>query len=187
MAFPSAAQVEELITPTVSSYGLDVEEVRATRAGKKSVIAVAVDGDNGPDLDVIEKLSKELSAVLDESEEQGVYTYGASYSLEVSTPGVDHPLTKPRHWRRNRHRLVRFPERDETWRIGALDESESSVVLVRGKNVETMELARAPKAVVEIEFASAPENELVLTRKDYAEVAPEEDRFDAAEKQEDNK
>lgn len=187
MAFPSAAQVEELITPTVSSYGLDVEEVRATRAGKKSVIAVAVDGDNRPDLDVIEKLSKELSAVLDESEEQGLYTYGASYSLEVSTPGVDHPLTKPRHWRRNRHRLVRFPERDETWRIGALDESESSVVLVRGKNVETMELARAPKAVVEIEFASAPENELVLTRKDYAEVAPEEDRFDAAEKQEDNK
>lgn len=187
MAFPSAAQVEELIAPTVSSYGLDVEEVRATRAGKKSVIAVAVDGDNRPDLDVIEKLSKELSAVLDESEEQGLYTYGASYSLEVSTPGVDHPLTKPRHWRRNRHRLVRFPERDETWRIGALDESESSVVLVRGKNVETMELARAPKAVVEIEFASAPENELVLTRKDYAEVAPEEDRFDAAEKQEDNK
>lgn len=187
MAFPSAAQVEELITATVSSYGLDVEEVRATRAGKKSVIAVAVDGDNRPDLDVIEKLSKELSAVLDESEEQGLYTYGASYSLEVSTPGVDHPLTKPRHWRRNRHRLVRFPERDETWRIGALDESESSVVLVRGKNVETMELARAPKAVVEIEFASAPENELVLTRKDYAEVAPEEDRFDAAEKQEDNK
>lgn len=187
MAFPSAAQVEELITPTVSSYGLDVEEVRATRAGKKSVIAVAVDGNNRPDLDVIEKLSKELSAVLDESEEQGLYTYGASYSLEVSTPGVDHPLTKPRHWRRNRHRLVRFPERDETWRIGALDESESSVVLVRGKNVETMELARAPKAVVEIEFASAPENELVLTRKDYAEVAPEEDRFDAAEKQEDNK
>lgn len=187
MAFPSAAQVEELITPSVSSYGLDVEEVRATRAGKKSVIAVAVDGDNRPDLDVIEKLSKELSAVLDESEEQGLYTYGASYSLEVSTPGVDHPLTKPRHWRRNRHRLVRFPERDETWRIGALDESESSVVLVRGKNVETMELARAPKAVVEIEFASAPENELVLTRKDYAEVAPEEDRFDAAEKQEDNK
>lgn len=187
MAFPSAVQVEELITPTVSSYGLDVEEVRATRAGKKSVIAVAVDGDNRPDLDVIEKLSKELSAVLDESEEQGLYTYGASYSLEVSTPGVDHPLTKPRHWRRNRHRLVRFPERDETWRIGALDESESSVVLVRGKNVETMELARAPKAVVEIEFASAPENELVLTRKDYAEVAPEEDRFDAAEKQEDNK
>lgn len=187
MAFPSAAQVEELITPTVSSYGLDVEEVRATRAGKKSVIAVAVDGDNRPDLDVIEKLSKELSAVLDESEEQGLYTYGASYSLEVSTPGVDHPLTKPRHWRRNRHRLVRFPERDETWRIGALDESESSVVLVRGKSVETMELARAPKAVVEIEFASAPENELVLTRKDYAEVAPEKDRFDAAEKQEDNK
>lgn len=187
MAFPSAAQVEELITPTVSSYGLDVEEVRANRAGKKSVIAVAVDGDNRPDLDVIEKLSKELSAVLDESEEQGLYTYGASYSLEVSTPGVDHPLTKPRHWRRNRHRLVRFPERDETWRIGALDESESSVVLVRGKSVETMELARAPKAVVEIEFASAPENELVLTRKDYAEVAPEEDRFDAAEKQEDNK
>lgn len=187
MAFPSAVQVEELITPTVSSYGLDVEEVRATRAGKKSVIAVAVDGDNRPDLDVIEKLSKELSAVLDESEEQGLYTYGASYSLEVSTPGVDHPLTKPRHWRRNRHRLVRFPERDETWRVGALDESESSVVLVRGKNVEIMELARAPKAVVEIEFASAPENELVLTRKDYAEVAPEEDRFDAAEKQEDNK
>lgn len=187
MAFPSAAQVEELITPTVSSYGLDVEEVRATRAGKKSVIAVAVDGDNRPDLDVIEKLSKELSAVLDESEEQGLYTYGASYSLEVSTPGVDHPLTKPRHWRRHRHRLVRFPERDETWRVGALDESESSVVLVRGKNVEIMELARAPKAVVEIEFASAPENELVLTRKDYAEVAPEEDRFDAAEKQEDNK
>lgn len=187
MAFPSAAQVEELITPTVSSYGLDVEEVRATRAGRKSVIAIAVDGDKRPDLDLIEKLSKDLSAVLDESEADGRYSYGESYSLEVSTPGVDHPLSKPRHWRRNRHRLVRFPERDETWRIGALDDSESSVVLVRGKTVKTMELASAPKAVVEIEFASAPENELVWTHKDYAEVAVEDDRFDAAEKQEDNK
>lgn len=171
----------------MSSYGLDVEEVRATRAGRKSVIAIAVDGDKRPDLDLIEKLSKDLSAVLDESEADGRYSYGESYSLEVSTPGVDHPLSKPRHWRRNRHRLVRFPERDETWRIGALDDSESSVVLVRGKTVKTIELASAPKAVVEIEFASAPENELVWTHKDYAEVAVEDDRFDAAEKQEDNK
>jgi ribosome maturation factor RimP len=98
-------RLTRVLGPVVTAAGLDLESVRVTTAGRRRLLRVVVDGDGGPSLDDIALLSRSLSAELDSS---GVMGEDA-YTLEVSSPGVDRPLTEPRHWRRARGRLVQVP------------------------------------------------------------------------------
>lgn len=84
---------------------MDLEGVRVTSAGRRKLLRVVVDADGGVSLDDIERASRELSAVLDQAAAMGE----APYTLEVSSPGVDRPVTEPRHWRRAAGRLVTAP------------------------------------------------------------------------------
>ena len=97
-----------MLAPVVAAAGLDLESVRVTTAGRRRLLRIVVDADGGPSLDDIALLSQNLSAALDDSDAMG----DAAYTLEVSSPGVDRPLTEPRHWRRARGRLVRVPLAD---------------------------------------------------------------------------
>ena len=92
-----------LIKPVVAAAGLDLESVRVTVAGKRRLLRVIVDSDHGVSLDAAADVSREISVLLDASNALG----DVPYTLEVSSPGVDRPLTEPRHWRRARGRLVR--------------------------------------------------------------------------------
>ena len=94
-----------MLEPAVSALGMDLEGVRVTSAGRRRLLRVIVDADGGVSLDDIEQVSRELSAVLDKAAAMGE----APYTLEVSSPGVDRPLTEPRHWRRAAGRLVTAP------------------------------------------------------------------------------
>ena len=98
-------RLTRVLSPVVSAAGFDLESVRVTTAGRRRVLRVVVDADGGPSLDDIAVLSRSLSAELDSS---GVMGEDA-YTLEVSSPGVDRPLTEARHWRRAQGRLVRVP------------------------------------------------------------------------------
>lgn len=120
MAFPTTAQLLELITPVTEAHGLDVEQVKASPAGKKSVVQIKVDSDDRPSLDALEVVSHDIGEVFDDAEAAGAVNFGAGYNLELSTPGIDLPLTEPRHWRRNRHRIVKI--NGQPGRIGALNE-----------------------------------------------------------------
>src|SRR5215470_4226644 len=91
-----------LIEPVVAAAGMDLESVRMTVAGKRRLLRVVVDSDHGVSLDEAADVSREVSAMLDASNVLGE----VPYTLEVSSPGVDRPLTEPRHWRRARGRLV---------------------------------------------------------------------------------
>lgn len=176
MAFPGEEQLHELISPVTTAYGLDIEGIKVTRAGKKSVVSIKLDADERPTLDDLEPVSKEVGEVLDDSEERGQVSFGAGYTLEVSSPGVDLPLTAPRHWRRNRHRLVEINESGEKtiWRIGAVNQEESHVIVVRSHakklQARDLEISSVPSAVVEIEFNNPPEAELEITGKTYQEA-----------------
>jgi ribosome maturation factor RimP len=97
--------VTKVLEPVVRSAGLDLESVRVAAAGRRRLLRVVVDADGGPSLDDIALLSRSLSEELDGSGVMGE----TAYTLEVSSPGVDRPLTEPRHWRRARGRLVRAP------------------------------------------------------------------------------
>ncbi|MCH6196641.1 ribosome maturation factor RimP [Corynebacterium mastitidis] len=185
MPFPSAEQIIELSRPVVEAHGYPLEGVRINRAGKKSLVAVLVDADS----DTLEAISNELSGVLDAAEEAGECSFGPGYTLEVSTPGVDTPLSAPRHWRRNRHRMVRVRGAEGTeggsegsdgaaeereGRIGALSEDESEVILVRRRDkrlwVERLRLDQELTAVVQIEFAQPPSEQTALTELSFEDA-----------------
>ena len=85
---------------------MDLESVRVGSAGRRRLLRVVVDADGGVALDDIALISRDLSARLDETGAMGE----TAYTLEVSSPGVDRPLTQPRHWRRAVGRLVRVPQ-----------------------------------------------------------------------------
>jgi len=97
--------IERLLEPVVRAAGLDLESVRVGSAGRRRLLRVVVDADGGVELDNIALVSREASARLDDTGAMGE----APYTLEVSSPGVDRPLTQPRHWRRAVGRLVRVP------------------------------------------------------------------------------
>ena len=100
---PVATRVAGLVAPVVEASGYDLEELVVTPAGRRSVVRVVVDRDDGVTLDDVAEVSRAVSTALDEHD--GEFG-GASYVLEVTSPGVDRPLTEPRHWRRNTGRLV---------------------------------------------------------------------------------
>jgi ribosome maturation factor RimP len=100
------ARVRAVIEPVIEQAGYDLEEVNVSRAGRRHVVRVLVDTDGGINLDGVAVVSREISAALDEAEERGGEVLAGDYQLEVGSPGVDRPLTLPRHWRRNRGRLV---------------------------------------------------------------------------------
>lgn len=105
----SAARAREhllgLLGPLVTDAGFDLEDVTVSGAGRRSLIRVTVDADGGIDLDAVAVVSRVVSEAIDADATTEALLAG-SYVLEVSSPGVDRPLTEPRHWRRATGRRV---------------------------------------------------------------------------------
>jgi len=117
---PDTDRIITVAAPVVHALNMDLESVKVTSAGRRRLLRIVVDSDRGLSLDDAALASRELSAKLDASDVMG----DLPYTLEVSSPGVDRPLTQPRHWQRALGRLVRVP----------LPESPSSPV--QGRVVE---------------------------------------------------
>jgi ribosome maturation factor RimP len=96
------ARLTSLIESVLTAMDIDLEAVKVTSAGRRVVLRIVVDADGGVSLDDIAEVSREVSAKLDAKNAMGE----APYTLEVTSPGVDRPLTQPRHWRRATGRLV---------------------------------------------------------------------------------
>src|SRR3954462_3385002 len=109
MAAVSRQRVRDVLDPVVTGAGYDLEDVTVTAAGRRSVVRVIVDRDGGIDLDAVAEISRVVSETLHADDVTGEMPY----TLEVSSPGVDRPLTEPRHWRRAAGRLVRATVRDD--------------------------------------------------------------------------
>lgn len=138
----------ELIDP-LKVMELDVEAVELTPAGKRRVLRVAVDKDGGVTLDDVADATREVSRVLDESDVMGEMPY----TLEVTSRGVDRPLTLPRHWRRNHDRLVKATTSDGTDVTGRITSSDdTSVTLDVDGEQQEIAYADIAKALVQIEF-----------------------------------
>jgi ribosome maturation factor RimP len=100
---PATSRLIGWIEPVVTAAGYDLEELTVTAAGRRSVVRVVVDRDSGITLDDVAEVSRVVSEELDARDDGMGRT---PYVLEVTSPGVDRPLTEPRHWRRNTGRLV---------------------------------------------------------------------------------
>lgn len=131
----SAAQARErllgLIGPVVTAAGYDLEDLTVSSAGRRSLIRLSVDADGGIDLDSVAEVSRVVGDVIDASEADapGGASFAGPYVLEVSSPGIDRPLTEQRHWRRATGRLVRVQAGQQTITGRVLDTSESGVTL----------------------------------------------------------
>jgi len=123
-AVGSPARLRAVVEPVVRDAGYDLEDLKVSRAGRRAVVRVVVDSDHGVNLDAVATVSRAVSRALDEAERSGGELIAGEYTLEVSSPGIDRPLTLPRHWRRNVGRLVkvRAGERQVTGRVISADE-----------------------------------------------------------------
>ena len=140
------------LTGPMDALGLDLEAVDLTSAGKRRVLRVAIDKDGGVTMDDIADATREVSRVLDDTNAMGEQ----AYTLEVSSPGVDRPLTLPRHWRRNTRRLVKVTLAEGepvTGRITASDEDGADLD-VEGTE-RRVAYADVVKAKIQIEFKKA--------------------------------
>lgn len=99
-------RVTDVIAPVTRKAGFDLERVAVSRVGRRHSVRVVVDRDGPLGLDAIAEVSRVVSEALDAAERHGGTVVPGEYVLEVSSPGVDRPLTEPRHWRRNIGRLV---------------------------------------------------------------------------------
>ncbi|QIK66941.1 ribosome maturation factor RimP [Nocardioides sp. HDW12B] len=105
-------RLTEGLTGPLLELGLDLEAVDVTPAGRRRVVRVAIDRDGGVTLDDVAEATKLVSQHLDEGGPLSSVLGEQPYTLEVTSPGVDRPLTLPRHWRRNKGRLVKVTDRD---------------------------------------------------------------------------
>jgi ribosome maturation factor RimP len=150
----SAERLHALASDVVAAHGYDLEDLSVTAAGKRSVVRVLVDKDGGVTLDDVADVSRALGAALDAADEAEPDLLGDTYVLEVSSPGVDRPLTEPRHWRRAVGRLVTASLRDGAPVTGrVLRADESGIAL----DVDGTEQVLAPTDVVsgavQVEFS----------------------------------
>ena len=140
----------ELLAPAVTQAGFVLEEITVTPVGKRRLIAVVIDcDDRNPSLDEVTVVSKEVSAILDNYSQMGEMPF----TLEVTTPGIDRPLTLSRHWKKNIGRLVAItPHVGEKFvgRIQGVD-SEKVMLEIKGKPLEVT-LSDVARAQVEVEF-----------------------------------
>jgi ribosome maturation factor RimP len=161
-------QIRPAVEGPLGALGLLVEDVAVTPAGRRRLVRIWIDrlvDDTGPDtttateplsLDEVADATRAVSAALDDSDAMGEQPY----TLEVTSPGVDRPLTAPHHFRRNVGRLLTLtPTEGEAVtgrlvRAGAegltLEVPATAKVPAR---TEELPYAAVSRAVVQVEFS----------------------------------
>ena len=138
----------ELIEPVVKKSGYFLEDVLVASPGKSRIITVVVDSDKALNLDQVTSISRDVSALLDEAKFLG----DKPYTLEVTSPGVDRPLTKPRHWAKNVGRLVKVIRTDGSEVKGRIVSSNEISAVVENKGEDTILFSEIKRANIEVEF-----------------------------------
>lgn len=148
MATPNSAdaRLEKIVSTIITSHGCILETLSVRRAGRRLLVQITVDHETRLDLDVVAKISREIDHELEISNHFGEQ----AYTLEVSSPGVDRPLTLPRHFRANEDRLVKIQlvaGGEFTARISVVDD-----LSVNFEDHDSVLFAEIASAQVQIEF-----------------------------------
>ena len=148
-------KVRLLAENIAAPMGLAIESVELKGSGRSRVLRVIIDKEAGVGLADCEAVSKELSAVLDVED----FVPGP-YSLEVSSPGMDRPLTNPADFKRQIGKLVRAvtkaPFAGQTFVVGRLIEAGDTEFTLRieGKKEQILRIPYEvlDRARLEVEF-----------------------------------
>jgi ribosome maturation factor RimP len=146
-------QLRSVLGPAVSECGFDLDHVEVKSAGRRRLVRVLIDSDDGVTLDDVAVATRAISAALDAHQAMGE----ASYTLEVSSRGIDRPLMLPRHWRRNTGRLVKVIRLDGGSTTGRILRSDlaSATIDVDGDE-QIIEFGHVKKAQIQVEFSKPP-------------------------------
>ncbi|WP_274562535.1 ribosome maturation factor RimP [Streptomyces spiramyceticus] len=162
MSTTQSDRLRALLEPLVSAEGLDLEDIEVSRAGRRRMLRIVVDSDEGVELDTCAELSRAVSEKLDETDVMGE----DEYVLEVSSPGADRPLSEHRHYVRAIGRLAKLQLHDGSELIARIltvdDEGlDLEVPGVKGRKPTARRVAFADiaKARVEIEFSRKDKKE----------------------------
>lgn len=138
-------EISAVITPALASIGFYLEDLTITSAGRRSIITVIIDGDSHLSLDQVTVATKAISELIENISNLGDH----SFTLEVTSPGLDRPLTKPRHWQKNIDRLVRVIMLDTKEIKGRIKSANNDSVLIDENNIFFVDIKRA---TLEVEF-----------------------------------
>ena len=138
-------EISAAITPALSDLGFYLEDITITSAGRRSMLTVIVDGDTHLSLDQVTVATKAISEIVENIQSLGQ----APFTLEVTSPGLERPLTKPRHWRKNIDRLVKIVLLDGTEIKGRVKDSTEISATIDEQVIKFSDIKRA---TLEIEF-----------------------------------
>jgi ribosome maturation factor RimP len=138
-------EISAAITPALSNLGFYLEDVVITTAGRRSMITVIVDGDTHLSLDQVTQVTKAIGEIIENIQSLGQ----TPFTLEVTSPGLDRPLTKPRHWRKNINRLVKVVLLDGQEIKGRVRDSTQISATI---DEQVINLSDIKRATLEIEF-----------------------------------
>jgi ribosome maturation factor RimP len=146
-----------VLEPVVHAAGFELDDLDVHTVGRRHTVRLVVDSDSGVGLDDIARLSRAASEELEQHED----LIAGSYTLEVTSPGVERPLTLPRHWRRARLRQVAVRLADGptlTARVG--DAGDDAVTVLVDGALRELRYADVAHAAVQVEFRPAPAAEI---------------------------
>ena len=138
-------EISAVITPAINALGFYIEDITITSAGRRSLITVIVDGDTHLSLDQVTVATKAISEIMETISAVG----DNSFTLEVTSPGLDRPLTKVRHWQKNINRLVKVVLQDGSEVKGRINEVNEASSVVGEIKVNYSDIKRA---TLEVEF-----------------------------------
>lgn len=147
-----------VLTDLVAAHGLDLDDVTLGGGSGNRMLRVVVDAEGGVNLDRLAEISREVSATLDTDPTAQKVLGQAPFTLEVTTRGVDRPLTLPRHWHRNQGRLVKVTVSDGSGGKGGaltgriVGNDDERVVLAVGGRERTIALSDITRALVQVEL-----------------------------------
>lgn len=152
-------QISELVTPALSQAGYFLEDINIVTPGQHRIVTVIVDGESALNLDQVTVASKLVSELLDEATFMGE----TPFTLEVTSPGIDRPLTLPRHFAKNVTRLLKVVKTDGevvTGRITSNTDADVTLTVTEKKATKdvVVSLTDIKRATVEIEFNRKDEN-----------------------------
>jgi ribosome maturation factor RimP len=162
---PTQREVTDLLAGEFERMGYEVDDVDIDATTRPPRIVVIADGDGGLNLDSLAALSRLASELLDQLDES---SDEAGYLLEVTSRGVDRPLTAERHYRRARGRKVEITLNDGSQVTGRLGEVSDGVVrlVVVGRRaaltIHELSIDDVANAVVQVEFSSPNPLELEM-------------------------
>lgn len=149
-------RLEPLVADAVARAGFELEQVHVQQAGRNQVVKVVVDSDKGIGLDEVADVSRAVSSALDAQDD----VLRGAYTLEVTSPGLDRPLTKPRHWRRARLRKVAIRTAEDKYLARVGDADDDGVELLVDGQLRRVGYAEIEHAVIEVEFKEPPSAEI---------------------------